>query len=108
MLTTHKIPRTFTRGIMLAVLLCMVLWEIGGSSGSLQVADAQHGHGQSDGGSPLLTAAHAAGRVNALEAGLGLASAAIDDGAAAALLDRLREAKSAHEAGTLAAEGAPA
>ena len=65
MLTTHKIPRTFTRGIMLAVLLCMVLWEIGGSSGSLQVADAQHGHGQSDGGSPLLTAAHAAGRVNA-------------------------------------------
>jgi len=46
--------------------------------------------------------------VNALEAGLGLASAAIDDGAAAALLDRLREAKSAHEAGTLAAEGAPA
>jgi len=50
----------------------------------------------------------AAGRVNVLEAGLGLASAAIDDGAAAALLDRLREAKSAHEAGTLAAEGAPA
>jgi hypothetical protein len=43
-----------------------------------------------------------------LEAGLGLASAAIDDGAAATLLDRLREAKSAHEAATLAAEGAPA